>query len=76
MHVWRAEGDMRGVLGLLLLWAGCASPQKIEEGAARHEAEARRLQAQGDYYGAQQEQAAAWRQQRKADARRYGYYYW
>jgi hypothetical protein len=75
MHLLQKEADMR--TALLLLLASCASPQKIEDGARRHEAEARRLEQSGDYAQAQKERDAAWKQYRKAEARRYGYrYYW
>jgi hypothetical protein len=77
MQRWRLEATMRIAIAIVWLAAGCASAQRIEEGAMRHDAEARTAEAQGDYARAQKERDAAWKQYRKAEARRYGYsYYW
>jgi hypothetical protein len=61
-------------LGLVMV--GCASPQKIEYGANRHEQAAGEAEAQGDYRRAAREREAAGKQHRKAEARRYDSYYW
>jgi hypothetical protein len=65
---------MRIVAVALLLAAsglGCASPNKIERGAWSHLDRAQYLEAQGDYYGAERERAAADRQFAKARTRAY-----
>jgi hypothetical protein len=65
------------LIGGVLLLVGCASPQKIEYGAMRHEQEARSARARGDYARAADEQEAAEKQYRKAATRQwqYPYYY-
>ena len=67
---------MRFAFALALSIAGCASPQRIEEGAMRHEAAARAANERGDYERAVTEQEAADKQYRKAQARRAGYPYY
>jgi outer membrane murein-binding lipoprotein Lpp len=62
-----------GALGLAGL-SGCASPQRIQEDAYRHEMRAAQLQAQGDYVGAAQERRAAARERAKAAERAYYWY--
>jgi hypothetical protein len=46
--------------------AGCATPARIEAGAAAHDQRAAELEAQGDYARAASERAAAERQRQKA----------
>jgi hypothetical protein len=52
---------------------GCASPQKIQQNGYAHLQRANELQAQGDYYGASKERAAADKQFRKASDRSYAW---
>ncbi|MGZ3426421.1 MAG: hypothetical protein ACXVCV_07220 [Polyangia bacterium] len=61
------------------LGLGCASPTEIRQGAYGHLARAQALEAQGDYYHASKERAAANKQFAKANERAYdeaaaGYY--
>jgi hypothetical protein len=51
--------------------AGCASPAQIREGAYAHLQRAQMYQAQGDYYNASRERAAANKQFAKANQRSY-----
>jgi hypothetical protein len=64
---------MRRLLsGLLLVGAsalGCASSQRVEESAIRHEQRAVELEARGDYHGAAEQRAAAEKQRAKAAER-------
>ena len=53
------------------LAVGCASPTAIRRGAYEHMAKAQTLEAQGDYYHASQERAAADKQLAKAQRREY-----
>jgi hypothetical protein len=70
------------VVALMALgWVGCASPQRVEMSAARHEERAARLQAEGRYREAGDERAAAAKQRAKAAERAnaeraYGPTYW
>jgi uncharacterized lipoprotein YmbA len=68
---------LKMLIGGALLAAGCASPQKIEYGAMRHEQQAREAASQGNYARAASEQEAAQKQYRKAATRQwqYPYYY-
>ena len=54
------------VLGVALAVSGCASPQKIEEGAWLHEQRACFLASRGDYGGAALQQRAAYKEHAKA----------
>ena len=51
--------------------AGCASSGAIRQGANEHLAKAQRLEAEGDFYRASKERAAADRQYAKANQRAY-----
>jgi hypothetical protein len=68
---------LKVLMGGALLVVGCASPQRIEYGAMRHEQAAREAASQGDYARAASEQEAAQKQYRKAATRQwqYPYYY-
>ena len=60
--------------------AGCATPAQIRAGANEHLAKARTAEAEGDYYRADKERAAAQKQFAKANQRAYEQatspYYW
>jgi hypothetical protein len=60
-HAW--------MVGVLLGVVGCATPERIQRGAIAHEQRAAELQAEGDYYGAARERAAAQKQWNKAASR-------
>jgi hypothetical protein len=70
------------VVALMALgWVGCASPQRVEMSAVKHEERASQLQAEGRYYEAEKERAAAAKQRAKAAERAnreraYGPTYW
>jgi len=49
---------------------GCASANRIERGAAAHEAAAKRLEAEGNYREAAKEREASAKQYEKANSRR------
>ena len=49
---------------------GCASADRIERAAARHEARADALASEGDYVAASKERVAADKQYSKANSRR------
>ena len=58
------------VLAVLALgWVGCASPQRVEESAIRHEERAAQLQAEGRYTEAEQERQSAAKERAKAASR-------
>lgn len=64
---------MRRIAWLVLVVASlgaCASANRIERGADRHEARARQLDQQGDFYAASKERDAAAKQHSKANTRR------
>jgi hypothetical protein len=54
--------------------SGCASPQRIQEAAYRHELSASELRARGDYQGAYEEEQAAAKQRAKAAERERWWY--
>ena len=65
----------RGLIAALLAlgWVGCASPQRVEKSAMRHEERAVQLEAEGRYHEAQEEREAAAKQRTKAAVRANGY---
>jgi hypothetical protein len=71
------------ILGALVAAAGvgCASSAEIQQGGYAHMQRAQYLEANGDYYGASKERAAANKQFAKAQNRAineayYGTYWW
>jgi hypothetical protein len=60
-HAW--------MVAVLLGVVGCATPERIQRDAIAHEQRAAQLQAEGDYYGAARERAAAQKQWDKAASR-------
>jgi outer membrane murein-binding lipoprotein Lpp len=73
MRVALLIGALGGSLGLAT-FSGCASPQKIQEDAYRHEMRAAEFQAQGDYVRAAEERREAAKARAKA-AERGSYWY-
>lgn len=57
------------ILGMGAMTAGCASPNRIRQGAYDHMAKARKFEAEGQLDRAAKERAAAEKQFRKAEAR-------